>query len=96
MSLLTVSNVAAMLATTPGAARTWLARNGVSLIQLGRGRGLGARYRKEEVEAAISGATITPQEPTKPIARRPQLETRPLYGRSLAEQTALVMGGRVQ
>lgn len=94
--LLKVAEVAQMLAVSPGAARSWLTRKGVSIIQLGRGRGLGTRYRREEVEAAISDATIMVPLPHSVKPRRPPLNTRPLVGKTLKEQVELVMGGRLQ
>lgn len=94
--LLKVSDVAQILAVSPGAARSWLTRKGVSVIQLGRGRGLGTRYRREEVEAAISEATVTVLQTEKAAPRRLSLDSRPLVGRTMTEQLALVRGGRLQ
>lgn len=94
--LLKVSEVAQMLAVSPGAARSWLTRKGVSIIQLGRGRGLGTRYRREEVEAAISDATVLASSPATNAPRRLPLDSRPLVGKTMAEQLALVRGGRLQ
>ena len=94
---ITSAEVGRILSLSPRSAMRWLRRQGVNPISLGVGRGLGLRWNKAEVEAVISGAVLFPPEPKeekKP--RRPPLSKRPLVGRSLREQLALIYGERVQ
>lgn len=59
--LLKIIDVATLLATTPGAARKWLDRKGVPVIDLGVGRGLGLRWARADVEEAILSIVKTAQ-----------------------------------
>ncbi|MBQ3059577.1 MAG: hypothetical protein IJD16_04600 [Desulfovibrio sp.] len=92
----TVRYVAEILSCTPSAARKWLKRNNVHPLSLGVGRGLGLRWNLAEVEAVIAGAILVPKEKEEKKPRRLPLSQRPLEGRSLAEQLALINGGTVQ
>lgn len=97
--LMPITEVSKLLATTPGAARSWLKRMGVAVIDLGPGRGLGKRWSRDEVLAAIEGATIftQPKDAKEAVTRKPRLTDRPLYGKSRKEQIALILGaGPVQ
>lgn len=51
--LLTITEAAEKLRTTPGAARGVLDRLNVKPFNLGRGRGLGLRWKSEEIDAAL-------------------------------------------
>ena len=51
--LLTITEAATKLITTPGAARGVLDRLKVKPFNLGRGRGLGLRWKSEEIDAAL-------------------------------------------
>lgn len=77
----------------------WLKRCGVNPLSLGVGRGLGLRWNKIEVAAAIEGA-ILPLQKKEPeqenTQRRPPLSRRPLVGRPLKEQLALIAGAKLQ
>ncbi len=94
---ITSAEVGRILSLSPRSAMRWLRRQGVNPISLGVGRGLGLRWSKIDVEAAIAGSVLFPSEPKeekKP--RRPPLSKRPLVGRSIKEQLALIAGGRLQ
>ena len=52
-SLMRITDVAAYLSTTPGAARNWLERKLVPAIDLGVGRGLGLRWSRMDVDDAL-------------------------------------------
>ena len=93
---ITAADVGRMLSCTPSAARKWLSRNGVSPLSLGVGRGLGLRWNLAEVEAAIAGNIIYPESKAEKLPRRPPLSKRPLVGKSIKEQLALIDGGSVQ
>lgn len=79
-SLLRISDVAAYLSTTPGAARNWLERNKVPFVDLGRGRGLGLRWRAIHVEEAVRAASQETAE--KQPAKKPRPVTGLIRGRS--------------
>lgn len=79
--LMRITDVAAYLSTTPGAARNWLRRMGVPDIDLGRGRGLGLRWSPLDVESAL----LKMRESAKPKPK-PKLPTqRLIVGRTTAE-----------
>lgn len=85
MSLLTLSEAAEKLRTTPGAARGVLDRLKVKPFNLGRGRGLGLRWKSEEIDAALERSREPKQKP-KPAPRVPQGSL--FIGRSVAEIAA--------
>lgn len=96
---ITSAEVERILSLSPRSAMRWLRRQGVNPISLGVGRGLGLRWSRVDVEAAISGATLFQQpkeekEEKKP--RRPPLSKCPLVGRSLKEQLALISDAQLQ
>ena len=68
-ALMRIADVAAYLSTTPGAARKWLDRNKVPVVDLGRGRGLGLRWRLVHIEEVVriisQGEPV--QKPFKPV-----------------------------
>lgn len=67
--LLTITEAATLLRTTPGAARGVLDRLRVKPINLGRGRGLGLRWYKHEIdEALLSSRTEKRKLPPVPRA----------------------------
>lgn len=57
---ITSAEVGRLLSLSPYSASRWLKRQGINPISLGVGRGLGLRWNKLEVEAAISGAILLP------------------------------------
>jgi len=93
---ITSSEVASILSCSPSAAKKWLTRCGVSPVMLGPGRGLGIRWNLAEVEAAIDGAVLSEKPKPEKKDRRPPLSKRPLVGRSLSEQLALIRGDHIQ
>ena len=66
--LLTLVEAAEKLRTTPGAARGVLDRLKVKPFNLGRGRGLGLRWKSEEIDAALERSREPRQRP-KPAPR---------------------------
>lgn len=97
---ITAADVGRILSCTPSAARGWLERNNVPAISLGAGRGLGLRWNELLVQVAIDKSTvISPHEieEKKKEAKKVRLNSkRPLVGRSLSEQLALLRAGVVQ
>ena len=93
---ITSSEVGRILSLSPRSAMRWLKRKGVNPISLGTGRGLGLRWNKIEVEAAIAGAVLVLSDKEEKKPRRPPLAKRPLVGRSTKEQLALIYGSKLQ
>lgn len=96
---ITSAEVGRILSLSPRSAMRWLKRCGVNPISLGVGRGLGLRWSKIDVEAAIAGAELPlakKEEKEEKLPRRPPLSKRPLVGRSLKEQLALISGAHLQ
>ena len=85
-SLLRIADVAAYLSTTPGAARNWLERHKVPSVDLGRGRGLGLRWRSLHVEEAVR-AIEEKAAPSRPAAK-PKKVTGLIRGRNRADVVA--------
>lgn len=96
MKYVTAAEVGRILSCTPSSARRWLDRNGVPAVSLGPGRGLGLRWNYILVQAAIENATIEKPSPEKTAPKRPKLSQRPLVGRNLREQLALIHGDALQ
>ena len=93
---MTTADVGRILSMSKSSAARWLKRKGVIPLSLGVGRGLGLRWSKIDVEAAIAGAQIQSKDKEEKNPRRPPLHKRPLVGRSLAEQLALISGEKLQ
>ena len=96
---ITSAEVGRILSLSPSSAARWLKRCGVHPISLGVGRGLGLRWSKIDVEAAIAGAELPLSKDKEKKDRKPQrppLSKRPLVGRSLKEQLALISGAHLQ
>lgn len=76
MTLWKLTDVADFLQCGPRGAENWLARKGVSpVVDLGPGRGMGRRWRKSDVEAAVlaGGKAESPRaEPSAALAREHQ------------------------
>lgn len=84
--LLTTAEVAELLRTTPGAARNVLDRLRVRPVNLGRGRGLGLRWYRHEVEEALESTR-------KPKPKRKPATTPSMFaGKSVAEIAAELTG----
>ena len=93
--MLRIHEVAELLAVTPNAAKNWLKRNRVPMVDFGVGRGLGKRWMRDDIMSAIEGATIRiPDKAEK--SRVPRMIDRPLYGKSRKEQLDAIQGGRIQ
>lgn len=93
---ITYSEVSRILSLSPRSAMRCLKSKGVNPISLGTGRGLGLRWNKIEVEAAIAGTVLVlPDKEEKKTQRQP-LDKRPLVGRSTKEQLALINGSKLQ
>lgn len=80
--LLTIIEAAALLRTTPGAARGVLERLRVKPINLGSGRGLGLRWYRHEIDEALL-ASRTEKRKRPPVPR-----ACPFSGKSIAELAA--------
>ncbi|MDY0274762.1 MAG: hypothetical protein RBR42_04890 [Desulfomicrobium sp.] len=65
--LMTIKEAADLLRTTPGAARGVLERLSVRPINLGTGRGLGLRWYKHEIVAALDDGRKPRKKPVKAI-----------------------------
>lgn len=88
---ISAKEVARVLSLSTKGAVSWLKRQGLNPIFLGRGRGMGWRWNKLEVEAAINGSIIIQQDETRK-SRKPPSYTRPLVGKSIKEQLASILG----
>lgn len=89
--LLKISEVADLLRTTPGAARGVLKRLNVTPIDLGRGRGLGLRWKSDDILEALEKTKPVPNTRAKP---RP---LDPILSRSRADLIdELVSPGRLR
>lgn len=87
-SLMRITDVAEYLRTTPGAARNWLARHSVPVIDLGRGRGLGLRWKAIHVQDAVH-ASMQEKKSGEPKAKRKNSGvTGIITGRSRSELLA--------
>jgi hypothetical protein len=84
-SLMRIIDVANYLGTTPGAAKNWLKKHNVPVIDLGRGRGLGLRYKLLHIEEAINAALIEKKPNGHALAKKPQFKQGLIRGRCRAE-----------
>lgn len=64
--LMTIDEAAELLRTTPGAARGTLERLKLRPVNLGRGRGLGLRWYRQEILDALEESR-TPKKKRKPL-----------------------------
>lgn len=87
--LLTTTEAAELLRTTPTAARGVLDRLRVKPVNLGHGRGLGLRWYKSEILDALDNSR-------KPLEPRQALQDRPscFRGRSAGQIVAELTGGQ--
>ncbi|MGE4296808.1 MAG: hypothetical protein AB7E47_02165 [Desulfovibrionaceae bacterium] len=86
--LLTTAEAAELLRTSPGAARNVLDRLCVRPVNLGRGRGLGLRWYRHEIEEAL-------EQSRTPKAKRKTVPSTPLIsGRSVSDVVAELTGGQ--
>ena len=83
--LLTITEAADMLRTTPGAARGVLERLAVKPINLGRGRGLGLRWYRSEIVAALDAGRAPRQKPKRALPS-------PFAGKSAAQIVSELTG----
>lgn len=65
--LLTIIEVGKFLKTTPGAARGVLERLKVKPVNLGRGRGLGLRWYRHEIDEALKRSREPVPKPVRPV-----------------------------
>lgn len=84
--LLTITEAADLLRTTPGAARGVLDRLSVKPINLGRGRGLGLRWYRHEIVAALDAGRAPRQKPRK-------APSSPFAGKTTAQIVAELTAG---
>lgn len=63
--LMTIAEAADLLRTTPGAARGVLERLAVKPVNLGNGRGLGLRWYRHEIVAALDSGRAPRKKPCK-------------------------------
>ena len=73
--LLNIDDVAAELRTTPGAARGVLERLRVKPINLGRGRGLGLRWYRHEIDEALDNSRLDKPKPA-PIRKASRFQDK--------------------
>ena len=85
--LMRIIDVAAYLGTTPGAAKNWIKKNNVPVIDLGRGRALGLRVKLAHVEDAVNAALIGKKQPAAQI-KTAKLKPSLIRGRSREEVLA--------
>ena len=83
--LMTITEAADLLRTTPGAARGVLERMAVKPVNLGRGRGLGLRWYRHEILAALDNGRT-------PRAKKPRITPSPFAGKSAAQIVAELTG----
>ncbi|MBI9112427.1 hypothetical protein [Maridesulfovibrio ferrireducens] len=78
--LMTITEVADLLRTTPGAARTTLDNLKLCPVNLGQGRGKGLRWYRSEILTALddSRKSTTPK-------KRPPKTTSPFSGKSMSQ-----------
>lgn len=89
--LMTLEEVAVCVkAKTPGEAKGWLKRAGVSPVPFG-GK-LGTRYMRQDILEAIEAAKGIKAEENIPLRRRPPLSKRAISGRSRRELIAELSG----
>ena len=83
--LLTITEAAEKLRTTPGAARGVLDRLKVKPFNLGPGRGLGLRWDSYEIDEALNRSRETKP---KPQPKRVVVHRKTFDGRSMSEIVA--------
>lgn len=89
--LMTLDEVASCVkAKTPGEAKGWLKRSGVSPIPLG-GK-LGTRYMRQDVLEAIEGAKGAKEEKIIRLPKRPSMSKRMITGRTRRELVSELSG----
>lgn len=97
MQYMSLSKVASLLDVTLGIARNWCKQNNIRAISLGTGRGRGMRYLLVDIENSLETQSICmgKTETEKPV--KPKIPRhRPFYGKTIAEQVALVFSERIQ